>query len=109
MGEPEWLEQLFHPGPELVVPRRFLVPYLTTLTGDQFKVLFAVYAQWQLGDRPLSFRVKPQEIGRLCDLSITQVHRLLNQLVQIGYLDGGLASDLDGHRMTSPSPSQVRE
>ncbi|HEY8885552.1 MAG TPA: hypothetical protein VIO35_09595 [Chloroflexota bacterium] len=45
MDETGWAERVFRSGAELTVPRRFLVPYLTTLTGDQFKVLFAVYCQ----------------------------------------------------------------
>jgi hypothetical protein len=74
-------------GAELVLPRRFLVPYLTVLAGDQFKVLFAVTCQWRLSDSPISFRVRPQDIGPLCDLSIGEVHQILNQLAQIGYME----------------------
>jgi len=42
MAQPTWLNLMFRSGPELVLPRRFLVPYLTTLSSDQFKVFFAV-------------------------------------------------------------------
>ncbi len=109
MGQSAWFDQLFRPGPDLVLPRRFLVPYLTTLTGDQYKVLLAVYCQWQLSDRPRSVRVRPQEIGQVCDLSTTEVHWILQQLVQIGYLDAPLASDLDGYRVTIAPATQLRE
>jgi len=109
MDEPKWLERVLRAGPELAVPRRFLIPYLMTLTGVQFKVLFAVYCQWQLSDRPLSLRVRPSEIGRLCDLTVTDVHWILNQLVQIGYLDAQLAPDLDGYRVSIAPASQLRE
>ncbi len=109
MVRPAWLERIFRSGPELALPRRLLVPYLSVLSGDQFKVYFAVYCQWPLSDRPASFRVRPQEIGEICDLPISLVHRALNQLAQIGYLDAGLASDLDGYLVTIPPPNQLRD
>ena len=109
MAQPAWLERMFRSGPELALPHRFLVPYLTTLSGDQFTVYFAVYCQWLLSDRPLNFRVRPQEIGEVCDIPISLVHRALNQLAQIGYLDAGLASDLDGYLVTISPPTQLRE
>ena len=109
MTQPAWRERMFRSGPEFVLPRRFLVPYLTTLSSDQFNVFFAVYCQWLLSDRPLGFRVRPQELGELCDMPISLVHRALNQVAQIGYLDAGLASALDGYLVTILPPSQLRE
>jgi hypothetical protein len=38
MARPAWVEQVFRSDFELTLPRRLLVPYLTTLAGDQFKV-----------------------------------------------------------------------
>ena len=35
---PAWLERIFRSGFELALPRRLLVPYLSILSGDQFKV-----------------------------------------------------------------------
>jgi hypothetical protein len=40
------------------------------------------------------FRVSPPPIGRLCDLSAGEVHQVLNQLAQGGYLEVHLAPDL---------------
>jgi len=77
MPQPAWLDRVFRSGPNLTLPRRFLVPYLTTLSGDQVKVLFAVYCQWMLSEHPTSFRVRRQEIGAVCDLPISLVHRAL--------------------------------
>jgi hypothetical protein len=45
----------------------------------------------------------------LCDLSVTEVYWILNQLVQSGYLDAHLAADLDGFRVTIAPASQLRE
>jgi hypothetical protein len=109
MDQPSWLTRESGSEADLVLPRRFLLPYLTTLSGDQFKVMFAVYCQWQLVGAPLSFRVKPEEIGRLCDLTTGEVHRLLNQLVANGHLDAPLAPDLDGYLVTIPPPGRARE
>ena len=108
-AQPTWVEQFFRSDRELTLPRRLLVPYLTTLSSDQFKVFFAVYCQWLLSDQPLNVRVRPDEIGELCDLPVSLIHRALNQLAQIGYLDVALASDLDGYRVTIPPPNRLRE
>jgi hypothetical protein len=62
LKQPAWLVRQVRGKAEIPIPRRFLMPYLTTLSSHRFKVLFAATCPWRLSDCPLSSRVSPKDI-----------------------------------------------